>query len=268
MIIIILIIIFLILSFLSYKKIDISRYNIENEKIDKDLKIIVLSDLHNRNIKKKLSNILSIEKPDIIILSGDMVNEDIKYTKHFIELCEVLDKYKTYYTFGNHEKEMSQEDINKYYKLLAKTKLTIINNKNINLSNNIKLYGFDADISFFRGLRKLKLTAKDINDKLGSINANNFNILVAHDPREAKCYSKYGFDLTISGHVHGGLIRIPFLGGLLSPNYTFFPKYFQGNNKVNNMNLIVSRGLGFCRKIPFRILNPGEVVIISIVKNK
>ena len=70
----------------------------------------------------------------------------------------------------------------------------------------------------------------------------------------------------LSGHVHGGLIRLPLLGPVLSPDYTFFPKYSQGIYKKNNTQMIVSRGLGFSRRLPFRIFNNGEVVIINLNK--
>ena len=107
-----------------------------------------------------------------------------------------------------------------------------------------------------------------INDRIGSINKNNYNILVAHNPTDADAYENYGFDLVLSGHIHGGIIILPKLGGVFSPEYRFFPKYYRGLYTLKKMKLIVSRGLGFSKRLPFRMFNPAEVVIINLMKKK
>ena len=73
-------------------------------------------------------------------------------------------------------------------------------------------------------------------------------------------------DLVLSGHVHGGLIILPLIGALFSPDYTFFPKYYKDSYTKDNTKMIVSRGLGYSARIPIRINNPGEVVIINLMK--
>ena len=120
-----LVIIFIILVIHSYIKLDITRYEIKDKRIDKDLKIIHLSDLHNRNIKDKLEEIINQEKPDMIILSGDMINEFKGDQENFFKLIPVLEKYKTYYTFGNHEEACIKTLKSDYLKRLSKTKLII-----------------------------------------------------------------------------------------------------------------------------------------------
>lgn len=264
---IILIIIFILLVIHSYLVIDISRYTIKDKKIDKNIKMLLLSDLHNRDIKDKLSKIINKEKPDLIILSGDMINEFVGDQENFIKLIPILEKYKTYYTFGNHEEACIKELKNDYMKRLSKTKLILLNDDSVSLSKNIKLYGLDVDISFFEGLRKKKIDNKYIESRLGKLDNKKYNIAIAHNPLMAYAYVKYGFDLVFSGHVHGGLVRLPFLGGILSPEYKFFPKYYEGIYDIDGMKMIVSRGLGFCKRLPIRILNPGEVVVINICKD-
>lgn len=259
-----LVIIFIILVIHSYIKLDITRYEIKDKRIDKDLKIIHLSDLHNRNIKDKLEEIINQEKPDMIILSGDMINEFKGDQENFFKLIPVLEKYKTYYTFGNHEEACIKTLKSDYLKRLSKTKLIILNDEKIKLTDNMILYGLDVDISFFEGMRKKKLDNKYIEDKLGKLNKDKYNIAIAHNPLMAYAYESFGFDLVFSGHVHGGLVKLPFLGGILSPEYKFFPKYYEGVYTLNKTKMIVSRGLGFCKRLPIRILNPGEVVIINL----
>lgn len=259
-----LIVIFIILIIHSYIKIDITRFNIKDKKIDKNLKIMLLSDLHNRDIKDKLEKIISQENPDMIILSGDMINEFVGDQENFFKLIPILEKYKTYYTFGNHEEACIKDLKNDYLKKLNKTKLIILNDDKTKLSSNMMLYGLDVDISFFEGLRKKKLDNKYIEERLGKLNKEKYNIAIAHNPLMAYAYESFGFDLVFSGHVHGGLVKLPFLGGILSPEYKLFPKYYEGIYNLNKTKMIVSRGLGFCKRLPIRILNPAEVVIINL----
>ncbi len=261
---IILSIIFILLVIHSYFVINVSRYEVKDNKIDKNIKMVLLSDLHNRDLKDKLEKIINNEKPDMIVLSGDMINEFYGDQENFFKLIPVLEKYKTYYTFGNHEEACIKDLKNDYKKRLSKTKLILLNDDSVSLSKNINLYGLDVDISFFEGLRNKKLDNKYIESRLGKLDKKKYNIAIAHNPLMAYAYTKYGFDLVFSGHVHGGLVRLPLLGGILSPEYKLFPKYYEGMYDVDGMKMIVSRGLGFCKRLPIRVLNPGEVVVINI----
>lgn len=259
-----LIILFIILVIHSYIKIDVTRFNIKDKKIDKNLKILLLSDLHNRDIKNKIEKIIKEENPNIIILSGDMINEFEGDQENFFKLIPVLEKYKTYYTFGNHEEACIKDLKTNYLKRLSKTKLILLNDEKTKLTDNMMLYGLDVDISFFEGLRKKKLDNKYIEGRLGKLNTEKYNIAIAHNPLMAYAYESYGFDLVFSGHVHGGLVKLPFLGGILSPEYKLFPKYYEGIYNLNKTKMVVSRGLGFCKRLPIRILNPAEIVIINL----
>lgn len=264
--VVILVCIVILLIIDSYKRVDVTRHSVSSKKIDKDLKIVLLSDLHNREMRFKLQEITYKENPDLIVLSGDMINEFEGDQENFFKLIPILEKYKTYYTFGNHEEACIKDLKSNYINRLSNTKLVLLNNDSVNLSKNIMLYGLDVDISFFEGLRNKKIDNKYIESRIGKLDKNKYNIAIAHNPLMAYAYEEYGFDLVFSGHVHGGLIKIPFIGGLLSPEYKFFPKYYEGLYKLGNTKMIVSRGLGFCKRIPIRILNPGEVVIINIYK--
>ena len=262
-IIIVLIILIIGISIIySHIKIDISIYNIYNiynNKIDKDIKIIYLSDLHNRDIINKLINIINNIKPDIIIFGGDMINEYIKETNNFYKLIELLDNKNIYYTFGNHEEQLIDNEKKEYLDIINKSNIYLLNNKYIDLSKNIKLYGLNNGIETYLKFKKTGLTKEYIQKKLGSFDNKHFNILIAHNPLEFSSYVDTNADLVLSGHVHGGVIR-----GLLSPDYSFFPKYYSGMYKKNNTKMIVSRGLGYSKRIPFRLFNPAEVVVINI----
>ena len=248
------------------KKLDVSKYTIKDKKIDKNLKIAFLSDLHNTNIINELVKSIDIEKPDLIIFGGDMINESLDEIDVFLELIKKLDKYPMYYTFGNHEEVFDEDDFNKYYNIISKTKVTNLYNETIDISKNIRLIGFVSELDKYKKF-KSNLVSKDyIIDKVGKLDKNKYNILLAHNPLEFNAYVEYNPDLVLSGHVHGGLVILPVLGALLSPNFTFFPKYYKGMYEKNNTKMIVSRGLGHSERIRVRINNNFELIFIELMK--
>ncbi|SHH94836.1 metallophosphoesterase [Clostridium grantii] len=91
------------------------------------------------------------------------------------------------------------------------------------------------------------------------------NILLVHNPKYFEKYSNWGADLIFSGHVHGGIIRLPYLGGLLSPDRRFFPKYDNGVYENNGNKMIVSRGLGNSH-LNLRINNKPELIVVTLKK--
>ncbi len=264
-IIIALTIIFLILLLMSHVKFEVNKFDIVSPKIDKNIKIMLMSDMHNREISNKIVKIISEEAPDYIIMCGDMINENLKETKNFIKLLDKIDSNKIYYIFGNHEEELCESDKDEYYKILKKYKINLLNNKSVKLSNNIILNGICIPYEFYKFMGK-KITKKDFDKYLNKCETDKYNILVAHNPLWNLYYEEFNYDLCLSGHVHGGMFRFPFIGGIFSPDYKFFPKYSKGKYEVGKMTSIVSSGIGYSRRIKMRILNPGEVVIINLLK--
>lgn len=252
----------------SYINIDVSKYEVKSDKINKDYKIMLLTDLHNRDITKKLVEITKEENPDFIVMSGDMINEKVDGYDNFFNLCNELKDYTKYYVFGNHEENMSDEKQNEYIKKLeSNTNVILLNNKVLEV-NDINIYGFSPEVKYYMASTKEKISNKYIEDRIGKIDNSKYNLLISHDPLLYDNYSSIGYDMVLSGHIHGGIINIPFIGGLLSPDFTFFPKYYKGVNTFNNTNVIISRGLGFGYMIPIRFFNRAEVVIIKLMKNE
>lgn len=245
--------------------IDVTYFDIKTKKIKKNLKLLVLSDLHDRDINNRLINIIESEKADAIIFSGDMVDGRLNNIGTFLRLCDLLEDKEVYYTYGNHEYYL-RKDFDKFDSIMKDTKVHLLNDKSVNLTKEISLNGLVCDLSYYKRSKTIKPTSEYIESKIGKLDNNKYNILVAHNPLLIDSYAKYGFDLVISGHVHGGVIILPFIGGLLSPEYKFFPKYYKGLNRVKNTDMIVSRGLGFARALPIRFNNPAEVVVINIMK--
>lgn len=262
LIIIFIVIIFITSLIIGYVMIDVDKIDIVDDKIDKNIKLLLVSDLHNRRAYKKLSKIIEREKVDYYILCGDMAeyNSD---NKIFIEISQLFKNKKSFYTYGNHE--LLVEDLNDVLSKICKD-IKIFNNDKCNLTDNISLYSVSPSLDYYNiyndGVNILEEELK----KIKKIDNKRYNILISHDPLNANVYTKYNFDLVLSGHVHGGIIKFPLIGGLLSPEHKFFPKYYNGLYNINNMKLIVSRGIGFSRRLPFRLFNTGHVIIVNLMK--
>ena len=274
--IIVILIIIILLSLISYylyyenNTLQISNYVITNNKIPKEFnnyKIVQISDFHNTK-SKKLHNSLVKEisniKPNIIVITGDFIDAnktDINTSINFIK--KIKDIAPIYYVTGNHE--ASIESYNKLKEELINNNVTILDDKVEVLENNnalINLIGLDDPAFNKEPYRDDKTTIKD-NLKMITYDKTQYTILLSHRPELIDTYTEENFDLVLSGHAHGGQIRIPFLGGLVAPNQGFLPKYTSGIYEKNDTKMIVSRGIGNSI-IPFRINNRPELVVISL----
>ncbi|WP_419749578.1 metallophosphoesterase [Terrisporobacter petrolearius] len=245
-----------------------------------DYKILQITDLHSKEFgtnNEKLINSIKEINPDLILVTGDMFTvSDISIDMNEEELVsyELLSKlatnYKIVYVSGNHEegkdiiyngddyrtRDRSKNNAyNRYRSKLESLGVTFVENSYLqNYNDFINIYGV-----YFDSMEK--------NEYYQSIDLDKtkFNIMLCHDPKYFHTFANMGFDLVLSGHVHGGIIRIPLVGGLFSPDRTFFPKYDKGIYKINNSYMNVSTGLG--DSILKRVFNPPEINVI-ILKNK
>jgi len=254
--------------------IKVSRYKIKSDKIPKgfnNFKIVHLSDLHsygfkNYNIQliKKINN----ENPNIIVMTGDMVNKYDTNFEKFLNLSEALSKkYDIYYILGNHEVRLKKDDLDFIIQKLKKFGIKVLSNEKVNIMRKkdyINIYGMDIPLSYYKIINKPSNVEEIINGVLNKCNEKEYNILLAHNPLYFEEYAKNNVDITLSGHVHGGMIRLPFIGALLSPERKFFPKYNSGVYEVNNKKLIVSTGIGHSRP-GVRLFNRPEIVSITLL---
>ena len=242
----------------------VSRYEYQNNKISGDLdgyKIAQISDLHNKSFgenNKVLIDLLKKERPDIIVITGDLVDSrrtDIYVAINFVS--QAITIAPVYYVSGNHEERLKDEELESFYNGLENIGVVILNNKSIILKTT------DHTPFYLLGVNNKNLkddTLKKITSKLDS---DKLMILLAHRPQFLDRYADAGVDLVFSGHAHGGQIRLPFVGGLLAPDQGFFPKYTAGSYEVSDTTMIVSRGLGNSL-FPIRIFNRPDLVIVTL----
>lgn len=272
-IIIVLICLFCFYLYFQNTKLQVSNYDIVDSRIPHEFyefKIIQISDFHNPKSKSLIDDLISKikkQKPNIIVLTGDLIDSkrtDIDIAINFIK--SINDIAPIYFISGNHE-----ASINEYQKLkelLEQNKVVILDNKTEVLKLNdsqINLVGIDdPNMSY----HPYALDSEKIKSELIDANydENNYSILLSHRPELFNTYVDNKIDLVLTGHAHGGQIRLPFIGGLVAPNQGFFPKYTNGKYIEDKTTMIVSRGIGNSI-FPFRINNRPELVAIKL-KNK
>ena len=242
----------------------ITEYNYENGKIPVEFngyEILQISDLHNKSFGKDNSHLLNHVKtiaPDIIVITGDFIdrrNSDIEISLDFARLA--VNIAPVYYVSGNHENGSA-----KYEKLKSELEyigVKVLDNKIAELkirSSSINLIGI-KDYSFYDDEKSFP---KDLQSL---VNRDQFNILLSHRPELMDIYVESGVDLVLTGHTHGGQIRLPLIGGIASPDQGLFPKYDSDIHLENTTSMIVSRGLGNSI-IPVRVFNRPELVVINL----
>lgn len=243
---------------------------IRREKLGEGIRIAHVADLHKRRFgknNKRLCNKISAEKPDIILISGDMVSRDCTdFSTAGATLRSLSAIAPVYLVFGNHETDLCQELRKEFIHTVKKSGAVFLDEESVQLDirgRKINLSGLELSYTVYKkngGYRGLDVTdAQEINDILGKKPCGE-TILLVHNPLFADAYAEWGADYAVSGHVHGGAVMIPFTKiGLLSPERKFFPKYTKGVYTVGNMKLLLSGGLG-----KFRLFNPPEIVIYEL----
>ena len=226
-------------------------------------KIALVSDLHNHAWEDTLIRLLAKEKPDLIAITGDLIDSshtNIDSAMSFIR--NALKIAPVYYVTGNHEAWL--KNYKALEKQLAASGVQIMDNKNAWIEKDgekINLVGLrDPAFSFHRLEEENELVEAALKPLL---NPDSYNIVLCHRPECFDVYVKLKADCIMTGHAHGGQVRIPLAGGLVAPNQGFFPKYTEGVHHQASTDMIVSRGLGNSI-IPVRINNMPELVIITL----
>ncbi len=256
----------------------ISSYSVCSKKIERAFNnfiIVQLSDLHGRVFAYEYKQILTWLgrlHPDIVVLTGDIADNRLKRSTANAELlCGLItSRFQTYFVVGNHEQTMKPDELKSFLDHLGNMGVRNLNNKKCVVkkgSAEIVLSGLVTPLKFYNDpfhehQRKSFFGLEDMSNLLDNAEKKYYNILLAHNPIFFNTYSKWGADLVLSGHMHGGVICIPGVGGLLSPDVTILPKYYAGEYERMDSRMIVSRGLN--NRFPFSISNPSEIVCVKL----
>lgn len=277
----ILLIIFIGLTVYQNNSIQITKEIYESEEIPKEFdgyKILQLSDLHSQYFgenNEKLVEKVTKENPDLIVITGDLVDANRFDDEASLSLIrEIIKIAPIYFVYGNHEMILNDDPENNEFKLaLEELGVNILNNKSTRIvkgDSYINLLGIQDPATVYKD-EKLKyydtqedITREELNMVTSNIKDSEFTILLAHRPEFIDLYSEYTqLDLAFTGHAHGGQFRIPFIGGVYAPNQGLFPKYTAGVHVRDNLTMFISRGLGNS-KIPVRIFNTPEIILVTL----
>jgi predicted MPP superfamily phosphohydrolase len=281
-VLIILIILIVILTLLYLESIrelasiKITTYDIEAPGLTKDKKIVFLSDYHEaKQLNDKIVMAIDKVSPDLVLVGGDMLNGSNPgemISTAGVLLNRIAEKYPVYYAFGNHEKKLELDIYgngamwNAFRKELS-PKISFLINESIDIGDGLRIYGLDIPMDYYSRGTFPELTAEKINSLLGECDKKDYNILLGHAPDFVKGYTDWGAQLTLSGHFHGGMVRLPIIGGFVSPRIRLFPKYDYGLYLKNGRRMIVTNGLGQ-HSLKLRIGNIPEIVQVNLSKSK
>lgn len=257
------------------KKISFSSYRIKDKRLKKNAKIVMISDLHNACYGEKNSELLHVVEtisPDLILVAGDVIvgKTGLSVDTGVDFLNSLGESFPVFVGKGNHEMRTSiYEKYRDMWETLyerTKDKVHWLINDSIYLADyNMTIYGLDMKPEYYRRFKKLYMDSAYLEEELRKPDKRSYNILIGHDPDYFEEYAAWGADLCVSGHVHGGLIIIPHLGGLISPMIKFFPKYYKGVYNIGDSHMIVSAGMGL-HTLKIRVNNEPDLVTINLVK--
>lgn len=261
------------------KKFEVTQYEMSTSKVNGKIKLVVISDLHSFSYgtgNGRLLEAVQGQQPDLIVIPGDLIvsasmeKYDIsaKLTEKLVRIAPVI------YCNGNHESHVQQDVIDEeirqayqdYRRQLSGFGVIFLNNEQKEFQlpgGRIRVSGVELPLSCYKKWKKPKLASSYLQDQLGRASTDELQVLLAHHPAFAEQYAEWGADVTVCGHNHGGLIRLPGLGSIFSPQFIPFPKYDAGEFTIAGHKVYISRGLG-THTLHIRIFNRAELAVITV----
>ncbi|MCR5216335.1 MAG: metallophosphoesterase [Lachnospiraceae bacterium] len=265
------------------KKFITTEYTIESVRVPEEFhgkKLVFLSDYHNNEYgvnEKALLKTLKDLAPSFILLSGDMFTGsshcDNRNAAKFLSFLPRI--APTFCSLGNHEARLLW-DAPKYPEMweffkdtIQENHITLLDNSSLFLGaeGGLRISGLSIGKEYYKKMVNPRMVPGYVGKCLGAPigERDPFTILLAHNPVYFPNYAEWGADLVLSGHVHGGIMRLPYVGGVMATNMRPFPKYDYGMYIQGKSTMILTSGIG-THTIPFRPLNPAEVVVIQLLR--
>lgn len=242
-------------------------YTVVSPKLTAEVRLAVVTDFHSSDNADDVVAMVASCAPDAVLLVGDLFDDDTQNrpTERTLSLMRQLSAlYPCYYVSGNHEAWTGEMDA--LYQQTEEAGVTVLRMSSGVLTvrgQRIALCGIpDPYEMVFSGAPD---TEEQLRQALEDVDSADFTVLLAHRPELLAKYAQFPLDLVVSGHAHGGQVRIPgVLNGLYAPNQGWFPKLAGGAYTQDGTTLIVSRGLAVRTRLP-RIFNRPEVVLVRCV---
>lgn len=292
----VLLLVMMVGNHLANRKVYVTEYEIYDEKIPQSFdgyRIVQVTDVHSIRTQEQ-SNLLYAtvvkEQPDAVVITGDLVDSTY-YTEENVALKEgvsqkiagydtiefvrrLTENYQVYFVYGNHEMILLDDVDNNPFKVaMEEIGVVFLNNAGVKISK-------DGEGIYLLGIQDPSTLYKDsayaeYDNHLDRINAmmknvmalkeeDLYTIVLSHRPEYYAEYAKYDLDLVITGHAHGGQVRLPGIGGLYAPGQGWFPEYTEGICQENEeIPMIIGRGIGNAVEVP-RIFNPPEINTIIL----
>jgi len=248
--------------FMDTNRFKVNKIQLETDKIPVGSKLTVLqiTDVHNKIFgrdHKRLIRAVKNSDADIIVLTGDLISKDTTDLADAFSLVEQITAIHpdVFFISGNHEWANVRSE--EFFEGLKERNVTILNNRNVRLDHNNITYNLV-------GIDDASTKHEDMYYAFHNINRERYTILLSHTPGIVEKYAYIPADLILSGHTHGGQVRLPFIGALIAPDQSIFPKLDKGIFDVGkNQHLYIDSGLGTSRA-PIRFMNKSQVSLISI----
>lgn len=253
----------------------VRKYTAADRRIKRPCRAVVLSDLHNKQYGKGNERLLAAireQKPDFVLIAGDILTAVPKASMEpaLLLLGELAKDYPVYYGNGNHEQRLKLypetygDMASEYTEALKAMGIEPMVNYHVALGEyGLAIYGSEIHKRFYRRFKTREMPPDYLDGILGQAPKDLYTVLLAHNPDYFPAYAAWGADLTLAGHVHGGVARVPFWGkGVLSPALRLFPEYDGGVYQRGTGVMVLSRGLG-SHTIPVRLFNPAELWVVD-----
>lgn len=260
----------------------VTTYQVKSGKLKglkRSRKVLFLSDLHNCSYGKDNGELLGAmirEHPDLILIGGDMLvradgcsyEQTVEFLSKLPGICQV------YCANGNHEQKLKEypeeyeQSYEDYKRRLVAAGIHLLENETAEVwwdDIKVKITGLEIPLSGYERFRAKRVEKKDVEERVGMADSA-YQILMAHHPAYIETYKEWGADLILSGHYHGGVARIPGIGGVIAPDFRLFPKYSGGLYEEKGATIVVSNGIG-THSVPVRLFNPAELVVLKFGKN-
>lgn len=244
----------------------VQRYTLETDKLSAPVRLVLVTDLHSCKYgenQQELIRAVEAQQPDLVLLGGDIFDDQLPPENTEVFLQAIAGKYPCYYVAGNHEYWAGKEAFASMMAFMEGCGIRIL--KGDVAQAEVKgqlLYIFGADDPDAYDSPGLEAQLERMKP---AMNENGYTILLSHRPEYYDLYRKYGFDLVLCGHAHGGQWRIPLLiNGLYTPDQGLFPRYAGGMYREGECTMIVSRGLARESTGVPRIFNRPELVVAEL----